>query len=107
MLLLIIATATQPLLAIPAFCTMGGERQKMTCARCCAVNPCCAVADQQQSTPLAAVQTSSADVLAMVSLEPARIEAPFVRGIRYRSSTSLKGAGHSPPPLVLNCIQLI
>ena len=107
MLLLIIATATQPLLAIPASCTMGGERQKMTCASCCAANPCCAVTDQQQSTPLAAVQPSSADVLALVPLERVRIEAPFVREIRYRSCTLLNGAGHSPPPLVLNCIQLI
>ena len=107
MLLLIIATATQPLLAVPASCTMGGERQKMTCASCCAANPCCAVVDRQQSTPLPAVQTASADVLAVFPLEPIRIEAPFIRQIRYSSSTFLQGVGHSPPPLVLNCIQLI
>ena len=107
MLLLIIATAMQPLLAIPASCAMGAQQQRMTCASCCAMNPCCAVSDQQQSTPLAAVQTSAAEVLAVVPLEPVCIEAPVVRVNRYRFSTSLRGAGHSPPPLLLNCIQLI
>lgn len=106
-LLLIIATATQPLLAIPASCMMGGERQKMTCASCCRANPCCSVSDQQQSMPLAAVHNPAADFVAGVPLRPIAVPVPLVRPVQYRSFTQFDGRAHAPLPLALNCIQLI
>lgn len=106
-LLLIVATAMQPLLAIPAACTMGGERQKMNCTSCCAVQACCAVANQQPSTPLAAVHNSAAEFVATVPLWPLAIPVPFVRPVQYRSLAEFDGLAHAPPPLALNCIQLI
>lgn len=106
-LLLIIATATQPLLAIPASCMMGGENQKVTCASCCAAKSCCAVSEQQKSTPLAAVQNHAADFVATVPLLPAALPVPLVRPIPYRNFVRFEGHAHAPPPLALNCIQLI
>lgn len=106
-LLLIIATATQPLLAIPALCMMGAEREKMTCASCCAAKSCCPVSDQQQSTPLVAVPNPAANFVATVPLPPVAVPAPLVQPVQYRSFAQFDRNAHAPAPLALNCIQLI
>ena len=106
-LVLMLATATQPLLAIPASCFMGGERQKMTCSSCCAVNPCCSPSDQQQSSPVVAVLKSTADFLAAITLQPVTAPLPIVRHSEFSKSAGAFSHAHAPPPLALNCIQLI
>jgi hypothetical protein len=106
-LVLMLATATQPMLAIPASCSMGGERQKMTCSRCCAVNPCCSPADQQQSSPVAAVIKSTAHFLAAITWQPVTVPQPIVRQSESSKFARAFGIAHAPSPLALNCIQLI
>jgi hypothetical protein len=105
--MLMLATATQPMLAIPASCFMGGERQKMTCSSCCAVNPCCSPSDQQQSSPVAAVIKSTADFLATIAWQPVTAPLPIVRHGEFSKFARAFSHAHAPPPLALNCIQLI
>lgn len=106
-LLLTVATASQPLLAIPASCQMPGKCPATTCAGCCAVNPCCAPSDQMQSSPLAAVAASTANFLSAVILQPMAIPLPTVREIEFSKLALAFSHAHAPPPLALNCIQLI
>lgn len=106
-LLVIVAMAAQPLLAIPAACTMGGARQTVTCASCCALKSCCAVTDQKQSVPLAAVHYSAADFLATLPLRPTTVSAPMGRPFHHSGHGHLSPHAHTLPPLALNCIQLI
>jgi hypothetical protein len=106
-LVLMLATATQPMLAIPASCFMGGERQKMTCSSCCAVNPCCSPSDQQQSSPLVAVVKSTADFLATITWQAMTVPLPIVRQSEFSKFARALGNAHAPSPLALSCIQLI
>ncbi len=106
-LLLMVATVSQPALAIPASCQMPGKCPAVTCAGCCAENPCCAPSDQQQSSPLSAVAASAADFLPAVIWQPVAVPMPIVRHIHFPQFTRTLGDAHAPPALALNCIQLI
>ena len=106
-LLLAIATASQPLLAIPAACQMPGKCPAVTCAGCCAVNPCCPPSDQMQSSPVNAVTASTAGFLSAVILQPLAIPLPTVREIEFSKFARAFSHAHAPPPLALNCIRLI
>jgi len=105
-LLLMVATVSQPLLAIPASCQMPGKCPAVSCAGCCAENTCCAPADQQQSSPLSAVSASTAFLPAVI-WQPVAVPMPTVRQIQFPQFTRALGVAHAPPPLALNCIQLI
>lgn len=105
--LLAIATVSQPLMAIPAACQMPGKRAAITCAGCCAENPCCAPADRQQSSPLAAVTKSIAEFLPVATWQPVEVPMPIVRQIEFSKFARAFNHAHAPPPLALNCIQLI
>ena len=106
-LLLTVATASQPLLAIPASCQMPGKCPAMKCAGCCAVNPCCAPSDQMQSSPVNAVTASTAAFLSAVILQPLTFPLPTVRRIEFSKFALAFNHAHSPPPLAASCIQLI
>ena len=106
-LLLMVATAAQPLLAIPASCQMPGKCPTVSCAQCCAVNPCCAPSDQQQSSPLAAVVKSTGDFVPAIMAPPVAAPLPVLRHIQYPKIARLFADAHAPSPLALNCIQLI
>ena len=106
-LLLAIATVSQPLLAIPAVCQMPGKCPAATCAGCCAVDPCCAPSDQMQSSPVNAVAASTAGFLAAVILPPLALPLPAVWRIEFSKFAQTSNHAHAPPPLALNCIQLI
>jgi hypothetical protein len=106
-LLLTVATASQPLLAIPASCQMPGKCPAMTCAACCAVNPCCPPSDQMQSSPVNAVAASTAGLLSAVILEPLALPLPTIRPIEFSKDALAFNHAHSPPPLAANCIRLI
>lgn len=106
-LLLILATAAQPLLAIPAACQMPGSCPKMTCAGCCAENPCCAVSDRQQSSPVKAVTQVTAALLPAIVPQAVTVPLPAVREIEFAKYSRGFSHAHAPPPLALNCIQLI
>ena len=108
MVFLLIATvATQPLLAIPASCQMPGKCPTASCAKCCAVTPCCAPSDQQQSSPLTAVVKSTGDFVPAIMAQPVAVPLPVVRHIQYPKIARLFADAHAPSPLALNCIQLI
>jgi hypothetical protein len=106
-LLLMVATASQPLLAIPASCQMPGKCPAASCAACCAVNRCCAPSDQMQSSPLNATAPSSAAFLAAVILQPLALPLPAVCEVEFSKFALTSSHAHAPPPLALNCIQLI
>ncbi len=106
-LLLMVATVSQPHLAIPASCQMPGKCPGVTCAGCCAENPCCAPADQQQSSPLTAVAKSAADFLPAITWQPIEVPMPVVQHLQFPQFTRTLGDAHAPPPLAANCIQLI
>ena len=105
-LMLLLATATQPLLAIPASCQMQGERQAMSCSGCCAVQACCAPSERQESSPLAAV-VKSGDFVPAIMAPPVALPLPVVQHIQYPTIARLFAEAHAPSPLALNCIQLI
>ena len=106
-LLLMVATASQPLLAIPASCQMPGKCPAVSCARCCAENPCCATSDRQQSSPLSALAASTGAFQPAVIWQALVVPLPTVRHIEFPQFTRTLGDAHAPPPLALNCIQLI
>ena len=106
-LLLMVATVSQPLLAIPASCQMPGQCPAVTCAGCCAENPCCASSDQRQSSPLAAVAKFTADFLPALTWHPVEAPMPVVQQTQFPQFTRAFGDAHAPPPLALNCIHLI
>jgi hypothetical protein len=106
-LLLMVATGVQPMLAIPASCQMQGERQAMSCAGCCAVQACCAPSERQESSPLAAVLKSNGDFVPAITWQPVAVPLPVVRHIQYPTIARLFAVAHAPSPLALNCIQLI
>jgi len=106
-LLLAIATVSQPLMAIPAACQMPGKSPAATCAGCCAVNPCCAPSDQMQSSPLSAVAAANAGFLSAIILQPLALPLPKVRSIEFSKFALAFNHAHAPPPRALNCIQLI
>ena len=106
-LLLMVATLSQPVLAIPASCQMPGKCPAVTCAGCCAENPCCAASDRQQSSPVNALSAATVPFLAAVIFEAVAVPLPTVRHIEFPQFTRTLGDAHAPPPLALNCIQLI
>jgi hypothetical protein len=106
-LLLMVATVSQPLLAIPATCQMPGKCPAVTCAGCCAVNPCCAPSDQMQSSPLSAVTAANAGFLAAIILQPLELPLPTARRIEFSKFALAFNHAHSPPPLAASCIRLI
>ena len=106
-LLLMLATATQPLLAIPASCQMQGERQAMSCSGCCAVQACCAPSERQESSPLSAVVKLTGDFVPAIIWQSVAVPLPVVRHIQYTKIARLFADAHAPSPLALNCIQLI
>ncbi|HSH37410.1 MAG TPA: hypothetical protein VK993_01380 [Chthoniobacterales bacterium] len=105
--LLMLATATQPLLAIPASCQMQGQQQAMNCSGCCAVKACCAPSDRAESSPLAAILKSNGQFVPAVMLQPVAVPLPIVREVECPKFARLFPDAHAPPPLALNCIQLI
>ena len=105
--LLMVPTATQPLLAIPASCQMQGERQAMSCAGCCAAKACCAPSERQESSSLAAIVKSTGEFVPAISIQPVAVPLPIVREVKHPKFARLFPDAHAPPPLALNCIQLI
>jgi len=105
--LVIVAVAAQPLLAIPALCQMPGKCASVSCAACCAVNPCCAPSDQQQSSPLNAVLEATASFLPAITSQRVSVPMPTVQQIDFPKFARASSHAHAPPPLALNCIQLI
>ena len=106
-LLLMIVTITQPLLAIPAPCTMQGERKAVVCAACCAVKPCCAPSKQAESSPIAAVVNPAADFASLIPLQPVGLAIPLAQATEHPIFARVSREAHSPSPLLLHCIQLI
>ena len=105
--LLVLATVSQPLLAVPAACQMPGKCATVSCAACCAQNPCCAASDRQQSSPLSALAASTGAFLPALIWQPLAVPTPTVRPIEFPQFTRTLRDAHAPPPLALNCIQLI
>jgi hypothetical protein len=108
LVLLLAATLTQPVLAVPAACAMPGV-QKMTCAGCCASSRCCAMNQRQQPQPVAAIANAVTNhqLLFTAASSPVAIVrdvSPRPEWIRFEHSA---GISHSPAPLALSCIQLI
>ena len=104
---LLFATALQPLLAVPNLCRLGGERQKVTCADCCDARSCCVITEQQETTPVTAVQVASPDVSIVTLPVAAAMTAPFPADLRVDRIADLMHSSHAPLPRALSCIQLI
>ena len=106
-LLLMIVTITQPLLAIPAPCTMQGERKAVMCAACCAVKPCCASSKQAESSPVAAAVNLASDFASLIPLQPIGLSVAVEQATEHPIFARVSREAHSPSPLLLHCIQLI
>lgn len=108
LLLLIMATVSQPLLAIPAPCQSGmAEWKGKPCAACCAEMPCCAPSKQLDSSRVNAVVNPNADAFAPMLVANITSAAPMPSVSECQSSIADLRQEHAPPPRALNCIQLI
>jgi len=104
-LLFALAGVTQPAAAQPEKCGLPA----VACAACCAVDPCCTLSSSDQTAPQSHAISVSPEHPVLSRFVHA---TAIVRGVRPSGSraTALRQAGdirHSPPPLALNCVQLI
>ncbi|MEP6810775.1 MAG: hypothetical protein ABI992_11070 [Chthoniobacterales bacterium] len=106
-LLLMLATATQPLLATPVSCSMPAAAQAVACPGCCAKMACCVRTGRAPSEPIVAVVTFNANMLPVVISTSVTTPPLAARALpRWDSARNFLRA-HAPPPLAQNCIQLI
>ena len=103
---LIVATAFQPLLAVPNLCRMPGA-DNVTCASCCAVRRCCAAAEQRERAPVAAVRPASPDVFVAEVPAVVVITTLFAPDREFLGLMQLASFSHGPLPRMMSCIQLI
>src|ERR1051326_6339207 len=95
-LLVVAATVTQPLLAVPASCMMPGQDKAMACASCCAVEACCTSLERKDSAPVVADATLSGGFLVALPLQSTALPAPPDHLGGYRNFPRAGRIAHMP-----------
>ncbi|MBA2431969.1 MAG: hypothetical protein H0V56_07620 [Chthoniobacterales bacterium] len=101
----------QPIAAQKENCGVTPDAAAMACAACCAVDPCCIFSSTEEA-PQQPPITAGSSATDQPVLSHARRAAVLVYEVHPSRSRAraVREAGHvrhSPPPLALNCVQLI